>query len=204
MSIEAEAKAITAGIRAHPPLVEVNLMTVIRSKRLLLRELEETDWQKVHSYASDPEVVRYMDWGPNTEEETKAFISRSISSQKEKPRREYNLAITLKREKELIGGCSLCVESPENKEALIGYCLNRQFWNKGYATETTEALLTFGFEELGLHRIFATVDPYNIASIRVLEKTGMQYEGHLRENKWSKGRWHDSLIYAILEETQRT
>jgi len=127
-------------MRAHPSSIEVNLMVVIRSKRLLLQEFRENDWQKVHSYASDPEVVRYMDWGPNAEEETKAFISRSISSQKEKPRKRYTLAITLKEENKLIGSCDLCVESPENKEGWIGYCLNRQFWRRGYATETAQAL----------------------------------------------------------------
>ena len=184
---------------------EVNLVVAIKSERLSLREFEETDWQEVHIYASDPKVVRFMDWGPNTEEETKAFISRSISSQKEKPRKRYTLAITLKEENKLIGSCDLCVESPENKEGWIGYCLNRQFWNKGYATEAAEALLRFGFQQLGLHRIFAAVDPKNIVSIHVLEKTGMQYEGHLREHKWSKGRWRDSLLYAILEnEWKRT
>ena len=192
-------------MRAHPSSIEVNLMVVIRSKRLLLQEFRENDWQKVHSYASDPEVVRYMDWGPNAEEETKAFISRSISSQKEKPRKRYTLAITLKEENKLIGSCDLCVESPENKEGWIGYCLNRQFWRRGYATETAQALLEFGFQQLSLHRIFAAVDPDNIGSIRVLEKTGMQYEGHLREHKWAKGRWRDSLLYAILEnEWKRT
>lgn len=174
-------------------------MVAIQSKRILLREFRENDWEKVHSYASDPEVVRYMDWGPNTKEETKAFISRSISSQKEEPRRKYTLAITLKGENKPIGSCDICVASSENKEGWIGYCLNRQSWNKGYATETAEALLKFGFQQLDLHRIFATVDPDNIASIHVLEKAGMKHEGHLREHKWSKGRWRDSLLYSILE-----
>ncbi|MDH5448240.1 MAG: GNAT family N-acetyltransferase [Candidatus Bathyarchaeota archaeon] len=180
-------------------------MVVIQSERLLLREFEETDWQAVHSYASDPEVVRFMDWGPNAEDETKAFISRSISSQKEKPRRKYTLAITLKGENKLIGSCDVCVASSENKEGWLGYCLNRHFWRKGYAAETAKALLEFGFKQLALHRIFAKVDPDNIASRNVLEKIGMLYEGHLREHKWAKGEWRDSLLYAMLEnEWKRT
>jgi ribosomal-protein-alanine N-acetyltransferase len=174
-------------------------MVVIHTKRLILREFDETDWQTVQSYASDPEVVHYMDWGPNTQEETKAFISRSISYQKEKPRRKYTLAITLKEENKLIGSCDICVVSSENKEGWIGYCLNRQLWRKGYATETAKALLGFGFQGLGLHRIFATVDPANIASINVLGKIDMQLEGHLREHKWVKGKWRNSLLYAVLE-----
>jgi len=174
-------------------------MTLIHTKSLILREFDETDWQEVHCYASDPEVVQYMDWGPSTEEETKAFIGRTISYQKEKPRRKYGLAITLKEENKLIGGCGLYVTNPENKEGYLGYCLNRHFWHKGYATETAEALLGFGFQQIGLHRIFATVDPDNIASKHVLEKIGMKREGRLREHKWMKGRWRDSLLYAILK-----
>ena len=61
----------------------------------------------------------------------------------------------------------------------------------------------FGFGELGLHRIFATCDPRNIGSRRVLEKAGMQCEGILREHKWQKGEWRDSCLYAMLEHEWR-
>lgn len=89
--------------------------------------------------------------------------------------------------------------NPDNREGWLGFCLNRHFWGKGYGTETANALLRFGFQQLDLHRIYATCDPSNNASAHVLEKIGMQREGHLREHKWAKGRWRDSLLYAILE-----
>jgi RimJ/RimL family protein N-acetyltransferase len=174
-------------------------MEVTRTKRLILRDFEEADWEAVHSYGSDLEVVRYMDWGPNTEEDTQKFIQRAIASQKEQPRRIYTLAIVLKPKNKLIGGCGIYVSNPENREGWIGYCLNRNFWGQGYATETAKALLKFGFGQLNLHRIFATCDPANIASAHVLEKIGMQREGHFREHKWAKGKWRGSLLYAILD-----
>jgi ribosomal-protein-alanine N-acetyltransferase len=77
--------------------------------------------------------------------------------------------------------------------------LNRKFWRQGYATEVAQALLKFGFNQLKLHRIFATCDPENIASAHVMEKIGMQQEGHIREHKLAKGKWRDSLLYAILD-----
>lgn len=77
-------------------------MEVVRTERLVLRDFKETDWEAIHAYASDPEVVRYMDWGPNTEEETKNFIQRAIAHQKEQPRRTYTLAIVLKSDSRLI------------------------------------------------------------------------------------------------------
>jgi len=174
-------------------------MEIIQTKRLTLRDFEKADWKGAHSYGSDPEGVRYMEWGPNTVKDTKQFIQRAITHQKEQPRRNYTLAIVLKPEKRLIGGCGISVSSPENREGWIGYCLNRNFWKQGYATETAKALLRFGFDQLNLHRIFATCDPANIASAHVLEKIGMQREGHFREHKWAKGKWRDSLFYAILD-----
>ena len=50
-------------------------MEIIQTERLVLRDFEEADWEAVHSYGSDLEVVRYMDWGPNTEEETKNLFN---------------------------------------------------------------------------------------------------------------------------------
>ena len=77
-------------------------MEIIQTARLVLRDFEEADWEAVHSYGSDLEVVRYMDWGPNTEEETKKFIQRAIAHQKEQPRRIYTLAIVLSRKISLL------------------------------------------------------------------------------------------------------
>jgi RimJ/RimL family protein N-acetyltransferase len=163
-----------------------------------LRELEEVDWPAVHSYASDPEVTRYMDWGPNTEEETKAFIQRSIAGRKEQPRKVYELAVALKKDGTLIGSCGIHVSDLNNREGWVGYCLNSHFWGQGYGTETASALLKFGFDQLRLHRIFALCDPDNAASARVLEKIGMQREGILRARKLRRGQWHDELLYAII------
>jgi RimJ/RimL family protein N-acetyltransferase len=105
--------------------------------------------------------------------------------------------------KRLIGGCGIHVSNPENREGWIGYCLNRHFWGKGYATETARALTDFGFKNLGLHRIFATCDPANTGSRHVLEKVGMKREGQIREHKWAKGKWRDSLLHSVLEQEWR-
>jgi [ribosomal protein S5]-alanine N-acetyltransferase len=117
-----------------------------------------------------------------------------------KPRKHYSLGITLKDTNKLIGGCGIHESNPDNKEGWIGYCLNREYWHEGYATETAKALIAFGFKRLRLHRIFATCDPANKASAHVLEKVRMQCEGHLRQHRWAKRRWRDSLLYAILDQ----
>ena len=65
------------------------------------------------------------------------------------------------------------------------------------------ALLRFGFDGLGMHRIYGDCVADNAASARVMEKSGMRREAHLREQAWFKGRWWDSVIYAVLEDEWR-
>jgi RimJ/RimL family protein N-acetyltransferase len=171
----------------------------LRTRRLILRDFKEKDWEAVHVYASDPEVVKFMPWGPNTEEETKDFIRKAIGYQEERPREHFELAAVLKADDSLIGGCGLTITSRADRSGYIGYCFNRIYWNAGFGTEAAEALVLYGFEQLGLHRIWATCDLENTASVKILEKVGMKREAQLRENVWMRGKWRDSLVYAMLD-----
>jgi ribosomal-protein-alanine N-acetyltransferase len=173
---------------------------LLQTERLILREVKEEDWHSVHEYGSDPEVVKYLPFGPNTEDETKAFIRRVIVNQKEQPRLSYSCALVIRSTNKLIGICRIHIVSTDNKEGEIGYGLNRSYWNQGYMTEAAQRVVSFGFEELGLHRIYATCEPANTGSSRVMEKIGMQREGHLRDHKLMKGTWRDSLLYAVLDQ----
>lgn len=74
------------------------------------------------------------------------------------------------------------------------------YWGQGFATEMANVLLAFDFEQLGMHRIFATCDPKNIASFSVLEKAGFQSEGRIRDHLRINGGWRDSLIYSMLRD----
>jgi [ribosomal protein S5]-alanine N-acetyltransferase len=77
------------------------------TERLLLRELRADDENDIHEYASDPEVVRLMIWGPNTGEVTRQFLDRALQAQTQWPGPEVGLAIELKSERRLIGSIGL-------------------------------------------------------------------------------------------------
>jgi ribosomal-protein-alanine N-acetyltransferase len=100
----------------------------------------------------------------------------------------------------LIGWCALAFISRKHHEAELGYALKRRYWGQGYTPEAARALLTFGFTTLTLQRVFATCHPGNQASEHVLQKLSMRKEGYLREHRWSKGAWRDSLLYALLAQ----
>jgi len=172
-------------------------MVSITTDRLVLREFVREDFDAVHEYGSDPEVVRYMNWGPNTRAETRRFLERNIQAQIIQPRTSYQLAITI--DERLIGGAGLTIHSLQDGRAELGYCIRRDMWGKGIGTEVAGGLIKFGFNELGLHRIEAKCDPENTASYRIMERNGMKREGLLRHEKNIRGEWRDNYIYSILE-----
>ena len=172
----------------------------IETPRLILREFTAEDFADVHAYASRTDTVRYTDWGPNTEAQTREFLDRKIVRQNEQPRMTWDLAAQSRASGRVIGTVGITITRPSHREAEVGYVFHPDHWGHGYATEATRALLGFGFAELELHRIYATCDPKNRASARVLEKAGMRYEGHLRDHLIQRGAWRDSLLYAVLEQ----
>lgn len=172
----------------------------VLSERLILREFDIADEAAVHGYASDPVVTRFMVWGPNSAEETRRFIAEAIANSQSPDRRAFDLAIVASRTQTLIGGAALRVLAPEQGHGEIGYVLHRDYWSQGYATESTQALLRFGFDELGLRRISATCDPDNHASARVLQKAGLQFERRIPHHLCVRGEWRDSLMFACTSD----
>jgi RimJ/RimL family protein N-acetyltransferase len=170
----------------------------VRTARLVLRDFHPGDWRAVQRYASDADVVRYLLWGPNAETETRAFLARAIAQARRTPRQQYELAVTLADGGELIGAVAVRTEDRTHKGGSMGYAFRRDVWGRGYATEAARAILAVGFTHLDLHRIWAMCIPENVPSRRVLEKIGMRWEGHLHENYFVRGRWYDSLLFAIL------
>ncbi|PSL40161.1 RimJ/RimL family protein N-acetyltransferase [Planomicrobium soli] len=175
----------------------------LESTRLYLRELAEDDWQAVHEYASLEIVSRYQPWGPNSEEESRAFVDTVLLDASKEPRSRFVFAIVLSESEKLIGAGEFNVQSIANRVGEIGYIVNPAYWGQGIATETARRLVEFGFSELGLHRIYATCDPRNIASQKILEKIGMVKEGLMREDLLMKDGWRDSLLYSVLEQEWR-
>jgi len=174
------------------------MVDYLKSERVIMREIEEKDWIDVHKYASQQLVCQYQPWGPNSEDESKGFVKKIIKDVKNNPRSRFVFAIVLKGNGKMIGSGEFNIRDYGNKTGELGYIINPDYWGMGYATEASKLLIVFGFKELKLHRIYATCDPRNVASSKVLEKTGMTKEGRMREDLLMKEGWRDSLLYSIL------
>jgi RimJ/RimL family protein N-acetyltransferase/uncharacterized protein (DUF952 family) len=110
-----------------------------------------------------------------------------------------NFAMTLKSDGRLVGAISLGLR-PEYQRAELGYWAGKPYWGQGYTTEAARAVLAYGFEQLGLSRIYAVHFSTNPASGRVMQKIGMTYEGELREHILKWGVFHSLSQYGILRQ----
>lgn len=148
--------------------------TSIATARLTLRRPTSDDAAAILAYASDAEVTRYMGWPRHTSlDDTHRFL--------EIVDREWETAgmgaYLITYEGTVIGSTGLHRASPHR--AVTGYILLRSEWGKGYATEACRAMVELG-RSLGFERVDARCHAAHEASARVLEKSGMVFEGVLR------------------------
>ncbi|MCX4749999.1 GNAT family N-acetyltransferase [Kitasatospora sp. NBC_01287] len=169
----------------------------MREQLLVLHRIEESDWPAVHGWASLPEVCRYQPWGPNTEEQTRQFVTAAVESWAYTPQRRYPYLARLRGE--AVGMGELHIRNRGRREGEISYLVHPRVWGQGIGTAIGRELLAHGFEELGLHRIHATCDPRNHGSARVMAKLGLTYEGRLRHTMLLRDGWRDSEVHSILE-----
>jgi RimJ/RimL family protein N-acetyltransferase len=173
---------------------------ILTTERMILRDFNEADWDAVYAYQRQPLYLRYYEWQERTPEAVREFIQMFIDQQQVQPRCKFQLAVTLKANGQLIGNCGIRKPFADDQEASIGYEFASDQWGQGYATEAAQAVLRFGFTELGVQRVWAECLAENVGSARVLEKIGMHQANRLRENTYFKDRWWDTLIYAIRYE----
>jgi ribosomal-protein-alanine N-acetyltransferase len=174
------------------------------TERLILREFNAQDWPTVLAYQSDSRYLQYYHWTERTPKAVRDFVNMFVVQQRERPRAKFQLAIALQSDQRLVGNCGIRKATFDAYEAEMGYELAPQYWGHGYTSEAARAMVRFGFDELDLHRIWAECIADNQRSVRVLEKVGLRLEGRLRDKVYFKGRWWDTLLFAILEDEWRT
>ena len=165
----------------------------LETKRLYFRPLTIEDFNAVHSWAKNPENVKYMAWGPNTEEQTREFLL-SV-----KPGRDF--AVVLKESDAVIGSCGVYPD-PASDTGFLGWILHMDYWKQGYGTELAGELIRYGFEDLKLRRLFAPCAAANYGSYRIMERNGMRREALHKKAFWARvdKEWIDEAVYAILAE----
>lgn len=168
----------------------------MQTQRLVLRKITLEDAPRVQELVSVPEVAAgtiaipypYPDGG------AEVWILSMIGHEKNSLSRSWAIDFG----KELVGAISLSVDE-ENMIAEIHYWLGVPYWGKGIMSEAGLAVVKYGFEELGLEKIYGRYFVSNPASGRVLQKIGMTYEGHLRKHVMKGRISRDLMQYSIIK-----
>ncbi|HEX4400350.1 MAG TPA: GNAT family protein [Galbitalea sp.] len=177
----------------------------IATERLTLRLMSLADVDDIVSYQSREDVCRYLLFGPRTRDEVEERVAKhAASSTLEKDGDYLQLALELPATDDaparVIGDSYFTISNLENSRGEIGWTLHPDFAGHGYAAEAARAVLDVAFGQIGLHRIYAELDPRNDASIALCKRLGMREEAFFVKDLWFKGEWGDTGIYAILRE----
>ncbi len=149
-------------------------MIVLETERLLFRDHTLEDLDSFCALEADPEVRRFVGGRPRTREEAEhRFRDRFLRPASDRLRL---WATVFKPDGRYIGYCGVYPHfgeaGPIPGEGALGFTLARDYWGRGLATEAARAFVDFGFRELHLRRIVASVEASNAASVRVIEKLG--------------------------------
>ena len=170
----------------------------LHTERLTLRRMSVRDTDDMFDYAKRQQTTEYLLWYPHqTRKYTEDYL-RYIGTR-------YNLgefydwAVIENESGKMIGTCGFTRFDLPHNSAEIGYVLNPDFHGVGYATEAAERVIEFGFSELSLHRIEARFMLGNDASLHVMEKLGMTFEGYRRDGMLVKNKYRTIGTCSILK-----
>lgn len=174
----------------------------IEGERVRLDLLRPDDFDALYAIQSDPEVCRYLLYEPRSPERVHEVLERDAAATRLAEAEDF-VQPAIRTAGRMVGTMYFTLSSVADKTAEIGWLLDPRFQGRGYAREAAALLLDLAFGELGLHRVYAELDPRNDASVALCLRLGMRHEAHFREHMWFKGEWADTGIYAILEQEWR-
>lgn len=173
----------------------------LTTERLILRPITLEDAQDIFNYAQNPNVSRYTLWEPHqTIDDSVSYIKDYIMPYYSKKVPEP-LGITLRVHPQKIIGTVGCFWVSEKSRSMeLAYALAEEYWGKGIVAEASIVLMNYCFKEYSLKRIQAQCSIENVASARVMEKCGMQFEGTRRSSLYHREKFWDMACYAKINQ----
>ena len=170
----------------------------LRSTRLILDTLVPADAEALFEHRSHPDVTRFQSWCPESVEDARTFIARNADRGYGELDTWHQLAIRWADDRALIGDIGVHVASGPGPQIEFGITVAPKHQRQGIGREALALLFAHLFEDLGAHRIVASVDPENEACLALLARAGMRQEAHHRQSLFWRGRWVDDIIFALL------
>jgi RimJ/RimL family protein N-acetyltransferase len=160
----------------------------IETERLQLRPFRLADFEAYAAYHVKPDTYRFLYAASPDRSTLRRQFTADIRPVFAAEGDTFKLAVVVKETGQLVGEVIL----------RLAYVFNSAYAGHGYATEATQAIIDYGFDHLGLHRIAARIDAHNTGSIRVIERLKFRKEAHFLQRVIYNGIWCDELVYAML------
>ena len=175
------------------------MFPTIETDKFLLREMSLKDVDDMFCYYSNLEMMKFTSTDVHTsKDETLARITKLSNSFNSK--KGIAWVIEDKESMRVIGDVGIYYITSDYKKAGIGFNVAQKYWNKGYGTQALTLVLRHAINKMNINRIEATCKVNNIASARVMEKSGMHYEGTLRQYSSKNGKYYDVKIYSLIKD----
>lgn len=175
--------------------MEIQIVT----ERLILRNYHENDLENLHRLKSDPLVWKYSSNNSTNDVDDTRIILANLIKKYSEGINDFQ-ALFLKSTDEYIGEAGILSMNKKNQRVVIGYNLIPKYWGKGYATEIILALVKYLFDQENTERIEALVLEENMASRRVLEKSGFLAEGLLRNFAYIDNNYCNVYYYGLIRK----
>lgn len=168
----------------------------LEGKLIRLRARQEADEPLFYEWINDPEVTEHLQARyPFSHAQEREFVERTSTPGYS----SAQFSVETLAEARLIGSVGLNCPWPESRTAILGIMIgDKDFWDRGYGTDTMRTVCRFGLEEMNLHRIELEVYAANARARRVYERVGFKVEGVKREQRYAYGRYVDVVHMGIL------
>ncbi|MER6512186.1 GNAT family protein [Nonomuraea sp. NPDC001636] len=173
---------------------------MVIGQRIGLRDLTDADVVPLHSVYGDPAATQHMPFAPRSVQEVAALVGQAMEAAAAEPRRLYVLAVVDADRRHVIGVARLKIDPDLPHSAEIGFGLHPDQWGRGIGTDLVRLLLSFGFKQLGLHRVWGARSPANLPAQLAMLTAGMVEEGRIRHHVHTPHGWRDSIVHAAIQD----
>lgn len=170
---------------------------VLKTPRLLLKEIELSDSKRIFDMRSNSRVNAFIA-RENMKEASSSEMLVARTREAYQNKQGIGWAGILRDNRDIIGTCGFNRIEHENLRAEIGGELSTEYWGKNIALEAVQAIVEFGLSTLGLHAIEAKVNPQNRGAVHLLEFLGFEKEAHHKDRIYFRGQFLDMAVYTLI------
>jgi len=176
----------------------------MEGKLVRLRAYEKSDLDAVMKWVNDEEVTDFLAGGMLTYPVSSIAEEKFIEAAAKSSDTDKSFVIETLAERKYLGGVAFHAINWLNRSAGLGITIgDKSCWGRGYGTDAMRVMMRLGFDKMNLHRLWLHVYDYNQRAIASYERCGFKREGALREDRFYRGRYHDTIVMGILDSEYR-